>query len=186
MAGSLPNARAAPTVATSLLPPLRCRVMLDLPGVLFVGAACFLLGLVLVDLFWDIRAVAEPYTEETADAITAFYTNNIVGTRRRAPYLIALMPVAFLVIIGALAYKCFHGVGEGDRQAVVASAASMVILFPLIGLAAVSTFPTIGALITQGPGLPLEVRRRMHRRLFWQHVVYFVLTAGAIAAHLAL
>ena len=42
--------------------------------------------------FWDIRSVVEPYTEETSDAITAFYTNNVVGTRRRAPCLIAMMP----------------------------------------------------------------------------------------------
>ena len=161
--------------------------MVDLPGLLFIGAACFLLGLVLVDLFWDIRSVGpEPYTEGTADAITAFYTNNLVGTRRRAPYLIGLMPVAFLVIIGALAYKCVHGLGAGDRRAVVASAASMFILFPLIGLAAASTFPTIGALITQGRALPLEARHRMHRRLFVQHVLYFVLTAAAIVAHVAL
>jgi hypothetical protein len=161
--------------------------MVDLPGLLFVGAACFLLGLVLVDVFWDIRSVGpEPYTEETADAITAFYTNNIVGTRRRAPYLIGLMPAAFLVVIGALGYKCVHGIGAGDHHAVVASAASMLILFPLIGLAAASTFPTIGALITQGRALPLEVRHRMHRRLFMQHVLYLVLTAAAIVAHLAL
>ena len=161
--------------------------MIDLPGLLFVGAACFLIGLVLVDVFWDIRSVGpEPYTEETSDAITAFYTNNIVGTRRRAPYLIALMPAAFLVVIGALAYKCVHGLGTGDHHAVLTSAVSMVILFPLIALAAASTFPTIGAVIAESKGLPLEERHRLHRRLFFQHVVYLVLTAGAIVAHVAL
>jgi hypothetical protein len=161
--------------------------MVDLPGLLFVGAACFLLGLVLVDLFWDIRAVgSEPYSEETADAITGFYTNNLIGTRRRAPYLIGLMPLAFLVVVGALGYKFAHGLGTGDRRAVVASAASMIIIFPIIGLAAASTFPTIGALITGGRALPLEARHRMHRRLFMQHVAYFVLTAAAIVAHVAL
>jgi hypothetical protein len=161
--------------------------MIDLPGLLFVGAACFLLGLVLVDLFWDLRSVGpEPFTEDTADAITAFYSNNLVGTRRRAPYMIGLMPVAFLVLIGALVYKGVHGVGAGDRHAVVTSAASMCILFPLIGLAAASTFPTIFALIAKGRALPLEARHRMHRRLFRQHVLYFVLTVTAIVAHIAL
>ena len=161
--------------------------MIDLPGLLFVGAACFLLGLVLVDLFWDIRAVGpEPYTEETSHAITAFYTNNVIGMRRRAPYLIALMPLAFLVVIASLVFKCIHGLGAGDHHAVVTSTASMVILFPLIGLAAASTFPTIGALIAPGQALPLEARHRMHRRLFRQHVLYCVLTAAAIVAHVAL
>lgn len=161
--------------------------MIDLPGVLFIAAASFLLGLVLVDLFWDIRSVGpEPYTRETSDAIIAFYTNNIVGTRRRAPYLIGLMPLAFLVVIGTLGYKCYHGVGAGDRHAVLTSAVSIGMLFPLIALAGVSTFPTIGALITQGPTLPLDARHRMQRRLFVQHVVYFVLTAAAIVAHIAL
>ena len=160
--------------------------MIDLPGLLFVGAACFLLGLVLVDVFWDIRAVAEPYTEEASQAITAFYTNNLVGTRRRAPYLIALMPAAFLVVIGTLAYKCIHGLGAGDHHAVLTSAASMIILFPLIAMAAASTFPTIGALIAQGRALPFETRHRMHRRLFLQHVLYLVLTVAAIVAHVAL
>jgi lysylphosphatidylglycerol synthetase-like protein (DUF2156 family) len=160
--------------------------MVDAPGVLFVGAACFLCGLVCVDLFWDIRTVAEPYTEETADAITAFYTNNVVGTRRRAPYLIMTMPLAFLIVIGALAYKCIHGLDVGDERAVMASAVSMIILFPLIALAATSTFPTIGALIAKGGTLPLETRFRMQRRLFVQHVIYLVLTAAAVVAHVAL
>ena len=160
--------------------------MMDLPGLLFIGAACFLSGVILVDVLWEIRAVAEPYTEETSDAITAFYTNNVVGTRRRAPYLIAMMPFAFLVVIGALAYKCINGLGAGDHHAVVTSAASMIILFPLIGLAAASTFPTIGRLITRSGALPLEERHRLHRRLFFQHVVYLLLTAGAIVAHVAL
>jgi hypothetical protein len=161
--------------------------MVDLPGLLFICAACFLMGVVLGDLFWEIRAFGpEPYTEETADAITGFYTNNLVGTRRRAPYLIALMPAAFLVIIAALGYKCIHALGVGDRHAVQVSAASMIILFPLIGIAAASTFPTIGALITQGRALPLETRRRMHRRLFAQHVTYLFLTALAVVVHVAL
>jgi hypothetical protein len=160
--------------------------MMDLPGVLFIGAACFLTGMVLVDVFWDLRALEEPYTEETSRAITAFYVNNVVGMRRRAPYLIALFPLAFLVVMGALAYKCIHGLGAGDHHAVVTSATSMVILFPLIALAAASTFPTIGALVTSSSERPLEERRRMHRRLFFQHVVYLALTAAAVVAHIAL
>lgn len=160
---------------------------MDLPGLLFVAAASFLLGLVLVDIFWDIRAVgADPYTEETSEAITAFYTNNIVRIGRRAPYLIGLMPLAFLIVIGALIYKCAHGVGVGDRHAVLASGLSIGLLFPLIALAVTSTFPTIGALITKSRTLSLEARHRMHRRLFVQHVIYFVLTAAAIIVHVAL
>jgi hypothetical protein len=159
----------------------------DLPGVLFVAAASFLLGLVLVDIFWDIRAVGpDPYTKETSDAIVAFYTNNVIGTRRRAPYLIALMPLAFLVVVAALGYKCYRGVSAGDHHAVLASSVSMGILFPLIALAAVSTFPTIGSLVTSGTTLPLGTLHTMQRRLFVQHVIYFLLTAGAIVAHIVL
>ncbi len=157
--------------------------MIDLPGLLFVGAACFLIGMILVDIFWDCRVLEKPYTEETSAAITAFYTNNLVGMRRRAPYLIALFPLGFLVVITSLIYKCVHGVQTGDQHAVVTSAISIALLFPLIGLAAASTFPTIGAVITRSASLPLEERRRLHHRLFAQHVAYLVLTAAAVVVH---
>ncbi len=160
--------------------------MMDLPGVVFIGAACFVLGMVLVDVFWDTRALEQPYTEEASRAINAFYTNNLVGMRRRAPYLIALFPLGFLVVITSLVYKCYHGLTAGDQHAVLTSATSIAILFPLIGLAAASTFPTIGTLVTRGNALPLEERRRMHRRLFFQHVVYLVLTTAAVVAHVLL
>ena len=65
--------------------------MFDLPGLLFVGAGCFLLGLVFEMLLWDLRAVAESYTEETSNAITAFYVNATLGTLERAPYLLVVM-----------------------------------------------------------------------------------------------
>jgi hypothetical protein len=160
--------------------------MIDMPGLIFVGAACFLIGLVFEMLLWDLRVVAEPYTEETSTAITAFYVNATLGTFQRAPYLLALMPLGFLIVIAALAFKCIHGLNTGDRHAVVTSTWSIVIIFPLIGLAAASTLPAIRALITRGSALPLETRRLMHRRLFFQHVVDFVLTAAAIVAHVAL
>jgi len=160
--------------------------MVDTPGVLFIGAACFLMGLVFEGVLWDIRSVTEPFTEETANAIRSYYVNATIGTRRRAPYLLVLMPLTFLVIIGSLAYKCFHGLGVGDRHAVVTSAASIVIIFPQIVLAAVSTFPSIRTFVTQAGTLPLETRYRLHRRVFLEHVVYLVLTIGAIIAHVAM
>ena len=160
--------------------------MIDLPGLLFVGAACFLEGMILVDVFWDCRVLETPHTEETSVAITAFYVNNLVGMRRRAPYLIALFPLGFLVVIASLVYKCVHGVQTGDQHAVIASASSIALLFPLMGLAATSTFPTINALITKSASLPLEERRRLQHRLFVQHVLYLILTALAIVVHVVL
>jgi hypothetical protein len=62
----------------------------------------------------------------------------------------------------------------------------MVILFPLMGLAAASTFPTIGVVVTKSHALPLEERRILNRRLFFQHVTYLILTAVAVVAHIAL
>lgn len=160
--------------------------MIDLPGLLFIGAACFVVGVAFEDLLWDLRSVAEPYTEETSGAITAFYVNATIGTRQRAPYLLALAPLALLVIVGSLIYKCVHGFGVGDRHAIATSAVSIVLIFPQIGLTAASTLPTIRALITKGEALPLETRRRMHRRVFFQHAAYILLTIVAIVAHVAM
>jgi hypothetical protein len=160
--------------------------MIDMPGLLFIGAACFVLGVAFEDLLWDLRSVAEPYTEDTSNAITAFYVNATIGTRQRAPYLLALAPLALLVIVCALIYKCVHGLDIGDRHAIITSALSIVLIFPQIVLTAASTLPTIRGLITRGKTLPLETRRRMHRRIFFQHATYFLLTVVAIVAHVAM
>lgn len=160
--------------------------MLDLPGVVFVGAACFVVGMVLVDVFWDTRVLEASYDEESAAAINAFYRNNLIGMRRRAPYLIALFPLGFLVLIAALVYKLVQGLNGGDAHAVLAAGVSIAVLFPLIGLAGVSTFPTIGRLVAQGDQLGLDELRRLHRRLLFQHLAYLVLTAAAVVLHVAL
>lgn len=160
--------------------------MLDLPGVVFVGAACFLIGVVLVDIYWDTRVLESPYDEAEARAITAFYRNNLVGMRRRAPLLIALFPAGFLVVFGALGYKLVTGWSAGDAHAVRAAGVSLLLLVPLLFVAGISTFPTIGALIAEGDALPLERLQTLQRRLLWQHAVIVLLTAAAVVLHVAL
>lgn len=160
--------------------------MLDLPGVIFVGAACFLMGIVLVDLYWDTRVLESPYDEEQSRAINAFYRNNLIGMRRRAPMLIALFPAGFLVVFAALGYKLATAVSAGNTHAVLTSGVSLGVLLPLLAIAAVSTFPTLGVIVDRGDALSLEERRVLHRRLLFQHIVYLALTALAVVLHVAL
>lgn len=161
--------------------------MLDLPGVVFVGAACFLLGIILVDLYWDTRVLERPYDETQARAINAFYRNNLVGMRGRAPLLIALFPAGFLVVFGSLGYKLWTGWSGGDGHAVLTAGVSLVVLLPLIVIAAVSTFPILGVLSSDtADALPLADQLVLHRRVFYQHAVYVVLTAAAVVLHVVL
>lgn len=160
--------------------------MLDLPGVVFVGAACFLIGVVLVDLFWDTRVLERPYDETQARAINAFYRNNLIGMRRRAPLLIALFPAGFLVVFGALGYKLATAWSAGDAHAIRTSGVSLALLVPLLFVAGLSTFPTIGILLESGDSLPVERQQTLHRRLLWQHVVIVLLTAVAVVLHIVL
>lgn len=160
--------------------------MLDLPGVVFVGAACFLIGVVLVDLFWDTRVLETPYDETQARAINAFYRNNLIGMRRRAPLLIALFPAGFLVVFGALGYKLATGWSAGDAHAVRTSGVSLALLVPLLFMAGISTFPTIGTLLESSDSLPIGRQQTLHRRLLWQHAVIVLLTAAAVVLHVAL
>lgn len=157
---------------------------MDLPGVIFIGAACFLIGIVFEDFLWDLRAVTEPYTEENSRAITAFYVNATLGLRKRAPYLLIPFPAGFVVVIVSLTYKLVHGMNTGDANAVRAAAWSIGMLFPLIAIAATSTFPTIFKVIGGSDALPLREREVLHRRLFFQHLIYLVLTVAAIVVHL--
>ena len=161
--------------------------MLDLPGVVFVGAACFLIGMILVDLYWDTRVLETPYDASQARAINAFYRNNLVGMRGRAPLLIALFPAGFLVVFGALGYKLWTGWSGGDAHAVRAAGVSLGLLLPLLVIASISTFPALGVLSSDtADALPLAEQRTLHRRVFFQHVVYLVLTAAAVVLHVAL
>ena len=157
--------------------------MIDLPGLVFIGAACFLIGIVFEDFLWDLRSVTDPYTEENSHAITAFYVNATLGLRARAPYLLIPFPAGFVIVITSLIYKLIHGMNVGDAHAVRTAAWSIGILFPLIAIAGARTFPTIFKMISQRDTLPLEERKRMHQRLFYQHLVYIILTVGAIVAH---
>jgi len=154
--------------------------MVDVPTSLFVGAALFLMGMILVDVFWDIRALESPYTETTWAAIAAFYTNNVVGTRQRAPYLMAPFPLAFLVVFGTLLYRCVHGWSSGDGRELRLAGVTLAVLFPLIVLASASTFPTIAAIIRDDRSVLLAHRQRLHRRMFLHHAAYLVLTGLAV------
>jgi hypothetical protein len=156
---------------------------MDLPGLVFIGAACFLIGIVFEDTLWDLRSVTDPYTEENSQAITAFYINATLGLRARAPYLLIPFPAGFVIVIVSLSYKLVHGMNVGDSHAVRTAAWSIGLLFPLIAIAAASTLPTIIKMVSARESLPLEERKRMHQRLFYQHVIYLILTVGAIVAH---
>ena len=160
--------------------------MIDLPGLLFVGAACFLEGMILVDVFWDCRVLETPSHRGDVGRHHRVLRQQSGRHAQAGSVLIALFPLGFLVVITSLVYKCVHGVQTGDQHAVIASASSIALLFPLMGLAATSTFPTINALITKSASLPLEERRRLQHRLFVQHVAYLILTALAIVVHVVL
>lgn len=159
---------------------------MDLPGLIFVGAACFLVGCVFENLLWDLRVVTEPYTEEQARAITGFYVNATLGLRSRAPYLLIPFPAGFAIVIGALIYKLVHGMNTGDAHAARTAGWSIGILFPLIALAAANTLPTIFKMIAVQDTAPLEERRRLHLRVFYAHLADIVLTVGALVAHVVM
>ena len=161
--------------------------MIDVPGALFIGAASLLLGILIVDLWWDARAVLEhPFTMDTSEAIREYYRNNLVSMAKQAPYLFLPMPASFLLVVGSLGYKLYHGLSTGSTATVTSAGVSIALTFPLIGLMLASTLPTLSKIEAEHGSLTLAERHVLQRRIFRQHVLYFTLTLAAVAAQIVL
>lgn len=161
--------------------------MIDIAGSVFVGAASLLLGILVIDLLWDARSVTEqPFTMATSEAIREYYYNNLVYMAKRTPYILAPMPLAFITVLASLSYKLVHGLRAGDSPATTSALVSIALTFPIIGVAAASTIPTLSKIDAERATLTLEQRHVLQRRIYRQHILYFTLTVVAIAAQFVL
>ena len=152
---------------------------------LFIGAGSLLLGVLVIDLLWDVKTVVErPFTLQHSEEIRLYYQNNLVYMAKKAPIVLAPFPLAFVVVVVSLSLEMIHGVGAGDRATIVTAAASMALTFPFIIVAAVSTIPSIAKVEAGRATLALSDRHQLQRRVFHHHVMYAVTMAVAVLLQL--
>jgi hypothetical protein len=159
--------------------------MMTHAGSLFVGAGCLLLGVLVIDLLWDVKTIVEqPFTERDSEAVRQYYFNNLVDMAKKAPLVLAPFPLAFVVVVVSLVIELAQAVRMQDHAATMVAAISVGLTFPLIVLAAVSTIPLIAKVEAGQLSMPLEKRHRLQRIVFFQHVLYAVAMSAAVLLHI--
>jgi hypothetical protein len=152
---------------------------------LFIAAGSLLIGVIVIDLLWDVKTVVErPFTERHSEEIRLYYYNNLVYMAKKAPLVLAPFPLAFVAVVGSLSIELFHAIGAHDRAGIATAASGMALTFPFIFVAALSTIPSISRVEAGHATLPLADRHRLQRRVFHHHVMYGVTMAAALLLHL--
>lgn len=148
---------------------------------LFIAAGSMLIGVLVIDMLWDVKTVVErPFTEQHSEEIRRYYYNNLVYMARKAPVVLAPFPLAFVVVVSSLCVELIHVIGAGDHRQIMTAAASMALTFPFIFVAALSTIPSIAKVEAGHAVLPLADRQRLQRRVFYHHVLYTVTMTAAL------